>query len=186
MNPAWRFNILGHVVTLPLVVLALLYAVIVARARSWKWQNGCLTFVAGTKLVGDWRVSRLWGNPGGQCWCAVIGFASETQRDREDLQVHERCHVVQSQLTASIVTLGTVGSFVAAGWSPITGAILGSLFGCVAFGVVYLACFLRHWLVDEAGEEPGWHDDYRKNVLESQAYRKQWEFQNGDGNRWGT
>jgi len=77
--------------TLPNVVVSLLLAVFY-RPTSARWSEGCLELVAGRKKNGT---TRIWGRPGGQSLgCQVIWYASERQRARRDLCVHERVHTV--------------------------------------------------------------------------------------------
>lgn len=165
MNRMWRWMLPCYLLTFPLTLTALVYALAV-RAHSWRWQDGCLTFLS----------SRLVGNPGGQCWSPVIGFASEEQRARLDLQVHERTHVVQ----AFAVSLGALAvvpvpwfGLGAPGWmAPIAVSLIGSL----GFALAYGAAFLWFYASEQPDEKPGWHDDYLKNPFEDHAYRKQREW----------
>lgn len=94
MSRAWRLWWPLYVLLAPLILVALAYAVAVG-AHSWRWCDGCLTFIAGTRKDGS---TRLWFRPRGQCWSPVVGFASEAERDRADLRVHEFVHVAQAEI----------------------------------------------------------------------------------------
>lgn len=161
MKRTWRWWLLPcYVLTLPLVAVALLYAIVIARARSWRWIDGCLTFVAGTKDNGE--TSRMWGNPGGQCWSWVVGFASEGQRNRRDLRIHEYVHVWQAMICSLIgmVSLPWLGLY-----SPLA--------GCGLFALAYAWGFMWHWATRGFGP---WRDAYERNPFERHAYERQGQY----------
>jgi hypothetical protein len=87
MSRWWRWYLPGYVATLPLTVTALAYAWW-RGAHGWRWIDGLPTFIS----------SRLLGNPGGQTWSHLVGFASVEARDHVPLRVHEYAHVAQAMI----------------------------------------------------------------------------------------
>jgi hypothetical protein len=96
MSPLWRFNVLGHLMNLPMSIIGLLLFSLVYRAHSWRWSDGCIECIGG---------DRIWGKPGCQTLGGVLCYADETQRKRPDLRVHERVHVVQGMFGSVLYSL---------------------------------------------------------------------------------
>lgn len=102
---------LGALITLPVTVFGLLLFIIVYRAHSWRFENGCITCVAGrfertNKKTGKREsVTRIWGRPGAQTWGIAIAFSRESNRKSQRLNVHERIHVIQSFVVPYIYLL---------------------------------------------------------------------------------
>ena len=175
MSPRWRWFLPGYLVTLPLTIAALGYALIVG-GYSFRWERGCLTFLS----------PRLIGRPGGQSWSPVIGFADETQRARRDLQCHERCHVWQAMAIQTVApTLVYLWLRVDLPWGwdlwgvsglgifPPVIDVLWCLASIAPFAFVYGGLFARYYFTTQKDERAGWHDDYMRNPLERHAYAKQ-------------
>lgn len=181
MSRAWRWALPCYLFAIVNTLLGFAYAVVVARARSWDWRYGVLTFVAGRK---DDGTGRMWGNPGGQGWSWIVGFASEEHRNRDDLRVHEYTHVVQGFLFGLGGAVLTPVLFAALGWSPALGMAIGGPIGCALFGVCYGACFL--WFYTAQGFSD-WRTAYRRNPFEVHAYRVQAEHLAGKrAKAWGS
>lgn len=105
------------------------------------------------------------GNPGGQGWSPIVGFANEAERARPDLRVHEFSHVVQEMLLAllgPVVALILLQTGVSFGW-----AALALFSGGPLFAVIYALNFLVAWLLQGFGP---WHAAYHKIVFELHAY----------------
>jgi hypothetical protein len=170
MLPCYAFLFLN-------AVIAFVYAVTWCRARSWEWRDGVLTFIAGTKQDSDgWTVSRMIGNPGAQGWSWVVGYASETDRECADLRVHENTHVVQ-EFVCSLAGLCIVPVvYIILGGTALTGVLIAGPVGAAGFALLYGALFFYFYLTEQADEEPGWYDDYRRNPFERQAFQVQDEF----------
>jgi len=96
MNPLWRFNVLGHLLNLPMTIIGLLLFSLVYRATSWRWSDGCIECIGG---------DRIWGKPGAQTLGGAICYADERNRSRPDLRVHERVHVVQGMCGSVLFSL---------------------------------------------------------------------------------
>jgi hypothetical protein len=94
-RPAVIFLALGHLWALPLTLINVLLAVLVYRARSWRWSDGCLECIGGRRDDGR---TRIWGRPGAQTFSGLIVYASAEYRERAELRVHERIHVVHAFL----------------------------------------------------------------------------------------
>lgn len=172
MGRNWRWVLPCYVLSLPLAVVAFAYAFVIARARSWEWIDGCLTFVAGTKTNREGlTVSRLWGNPGGQCWSWVVGFSSEEHRDRADLRVHEYTHVAQ----VFILCLVAWAAFplwawgLGAGWGAVVCGLTSGLWFAVPYGACFLVGYVRRGFRD-------WHAAYLAIPFERHAYAVQGKF----------
>ena len=171
MNIAWRYLLIP---AYPLLVVnalvAALYALLWCRARSWQWREGVLTFIAGQKQDGS---TRLIGKPGGQGWSWIVGYASEEQRARADLRVHENVHVAQE--TAWALFFGVGGALLLGLGFPLAGLIIG-LSGGPVFALTYGADFLRHYKSRPAGT--GWRYAYLRICYEAHAYDVQDEYLN--------
>lgn len=163
MNRSWRLWFPLYIATLPLSLIALLYAVVIARASSWRWIDGCLTFVAATKVRGGATVSCMWGNPGGQCWSPVVGFASELQRARTDLRAHEYTHVAQCFLGVLVGLALFPPLLVAMGW-PLW---LAPAFAWLVFPIVYGIGFFVPFAL---GGFRDWRAAYMASPIERHAY----------------
>lgn len=137
-------------------LLGLLLAV-VYRARSFRWHAGCLEAVAGTFRRDGYPVTRIWGRPRAQTWGWLIVYASEADRDKAWLRVHERVHVRH------------------AFW-------LGPLF-LLAYGLHFVWEFIWTSHCDPSR----WDEAYREVWSERIAYREQDEFRRGlRPNAWGA
>ena len=180
MSPRWRWYFFGYLVTAPLAIIAFAYAVTIADARSWEWRDGVLTFVAGKKVNDHGAiVSKLWGNPKGQGWSWIVGFADEQQRNRADLRVHEFTHVVQAFIVQSLAPLLVAGWYLLPGlpWWADTLILLGAAF---PWALAYGVCFFWPWLLSGFG---AWREAYHANVFEQHAYKRQARFA---GWEWGA
>jgi hypothetical protein len=134
--------------TLPHTIVGLLLAILY-RPTSWRWRDGCLEAIS----------THILGRPGAQTHGAVIFFASEAHRDRADLRVHERVHVLQGFLGGPIYVLAYVFHF----------------------------AWLFAFAPKEPAEEPRWKRAYRRIYFERIAYRIQAEYQAGKRpNAWGA
>lgn len=157
MSRAWRWLLVPAYPLLAVnAIAALLYAVLWCRAHSWAWRDGVLTFLARRRML---------GNPGGQGWSWIVGYADEVQRARRDLRVHENVHVVQ-EIVWALAGLACGVAFWFAGER--VAAVVAVFSGGLGFAVTYgLAFFVelvrrRHWRVA-----------YYANVYERQAYARQ-------------
>lgn len=92
MSPAWKWFFTGYVWALPLTIIGLLLSLFY-RAHSWRWSDGCLEAIGGTRPDGS---SRIFGEPNAQTWGWLIFYDSEVMRDYDPIRVHERVHVVQA------------------------------------------------------------------------------------------
>ena len=181
MSRAWRWVLPCYLFAIGNAMLAFAYAVVVCRARSWDWRYGVLTFVAGTK---DDGTGRMWGNPGGQGWSWVVGFASEDHRNRDDLRVHEYTHVVQCFVFGLAGLCLVPVLFALLEWPVVAGVALGGPIGCALFGVAYGLCFL--WFYAWQGFRD-WRTAYRRNPFERHAYGIQERYMTGVINHpWGS
>jgi hypothetical protein len=88
-------RLLGHLWALPLTLINVLLAVLVYRARSWRWSDGCLECIGGRQADGR---TRIWGRPGAQTFSGLIVYASADHRADVGLRVHERIHVLHAFL----------------------------------------------------------------------------------------
>lgn len=167
MHKNWRWNLHGHLSLLPFTIGYALFCFVVYGARSWGFRSGVLIAIGGTRKDGS---TRIWGNPGAQTIGTMTVFASTQEEAREDLHVHENCHVVEAQLFALGGAILTPVLFAALDWSPLLGIALGGFVGALAYTLAYGVCFLALWIA--AGFGP-WHESYRKNPFESLAYARQ-------------
>ncbi len=175
MNRNFRWLLLCYILLLPNTMVALVYAFCVG-ARSWEWREGVLTFIS----------DRLLGNPGGQGWSWIVGYASEEQRARADLRVHENTHVWQEFMCSLMGLILGVGLGLLLGW-PTLHLTLAALSGGGIFAVTYGLVFLYFYLTEQKDEQPGWHDDYMRNFFERHAYAVQARFLKAPkGSEWGV
>lgn len=157
MNSNWKWLLS---ITYPLlivnIIVALLYAWLWCGAKDWKWHEGCLTFIPGKRP--------MLGNPGGQGWSPIVGFADEKERQRADLRVHEFTHVWQEMMFALLGVLAALIS-VQLGASTFAWVLLFS--GGPVFAVLYGLNFFFPWMFQGFSR---WHDAYHKIVFELHAY----------------
>lgn len=180
MRRAWRLFILGHLWCLPLSVGYLLFVVLpFYRPSAWRWNQGVLTCVCGTFLDKEGKKqTRIWGRPGGQTVGSVQCYASEAQRQRADLRVHETAHVVQFFVGGLVgFVLAPIG-FYLIDWSWVSGLLWGGFLGSLGAGLLYLVLFGWHFarLWKQLGfreAKKNWRVAYRKNPFEVQAYAVQ-------------
>lgn len=105
------------------------------------------------------------GNPGGQGWSPIVGFADETQRARADLRVHEFTHVVQELLFA-LLGVAVALALLQLGVAPVWAAVC--LFsGGPLFALIYGLNFFVMWAASGFGP---WYNAYHKIVFELHAY----------------
>jgi hypothetical protein len=149
-------------------------------ARNWLWHDGILTCVAGVSQDGS---TRIWGKPNAQTLGWIVIFDTEENRHVVDLRVHEACHVVQS-FAGSLLGFGlTPLLFLALGWSPLLGLLLGGFIGGLGFAALYGILFL--YLLIKQGT--GWYTAYRANPFEVQAYDLQDKWiEKPDKDTWGV
>lgn len=169
MHKNWKWNLHGHLSTLPFTLLYALWCFFGYGARSWGFRNGVLVCIGprlGTMIPGT----------GAQTIGSCEVYADSHQMNRDDLHVHENGHIVQQHVCAFIGAAVTPIVFAAVGWSPAWGIVLGSLLGTPIWGVAYGACFAWKWLKLRAG----WRTAYRSNPFEEQCYVRQAAFLGGD------
>lgn len=145
------------------VVVALIYIFAWCRPHSWKWMSGTLTFLS----------SRMVGNPGGQGWSPIVGYANEECRQWAVLRAHENTHVWQELVWAAGGLLVAVPLAALGWWLPATIAAFSG-------GVVWMLAYVGHFLVNFArlGFQD-WDTAYRNIVFEKHAYRVDAEFEAG-------
>jgi len=137
MSRNWRYYLPGYVMALPHTVIGLLLC-LVYRAHSWRWSDGCIECIAG---------DLIWGKPGAQTHGWLIVYRDEKARQRADLRVHERCHVVQGMI-------GSVGYM-------------------AAYGIHFLWNYVRDHEYPDMERQPRWWRAYRGVWFEEQAYELQ-------------
>lgn len=171
MSRNWRWLlVLGYPLLIVNLLVAVLYAAIWCRAYSWKFHEGCLTFLS---------KRTMFGHPGGQGWSPIIGFADEGQRQRADLRVHEYSHVVQEMwfalvgLVAGLIVLQVTASPV---WTTVCLLSGGPLFA-VAYGLSYAYQYVKY---------KQWHDAYKHILFEVQAYEIQDKYRQAPDDAWGS
>ena len=156
MSRHWRWFIPGLVWIAILTILGLFVARFVYKAKGWRLRGLVIECVGGAK----WRmdpntgkrraVSRIWGRPGAQTWGGLVIYATETQRKRVPLRVHELCHVAQAMFVA------LVGAIVAAlghlwthgfelDFALAISVNLGGVGGALMFAALYGAHFLARY-----------------------------------------
>ncbi len=163
MNKHWRWVLTPLYPLLALnVLVALAYAKAWCKARSWQWRSGVLTFVATRAMI---------GNPGGQGWSWVVGYASDEDRDSDDLRVHENVHVWQELMFALLgLVAGVIAIAAGYAWLGVLAMFLGGPLFTLCYGLGFVAGFFRtgeFWLA------------YRANPFEVHAYQVQDEYLNG-------
>lgn len=161
MSKRWRWLLTLCYPALWLNALtAFIYALVWCRARSWRWQEGVLTFVAQREMI---------GHPGGQGWSWIVGFKSDGARGIDHLRVHENCHVVQETIFAALGLIAGVVLWALTGalkWALLVGLTSGGAAFMIAYGGFFFAVFAANGFKD-------WHDAYLKIPFEKQAYAKQ-------------
>ncbi len=167
MNRNWRWILPYYLWSLPLTLVGLVLSVLVYDAHAFKWNDGVLTCVAGTFRRDGKTITHIWGRPGAQTFAWLQIYASEEQRARKDLRVHETVHTGQA-LWFCLGGQALYPVIHAMYGDPWVGVALGGPIGAVAFAATYGACFLYYF----AGQGfKDWHSAYRKNPFEGQAYR---------------
>lgn len=172
MHRNWRLFIVGYLWCLPLTLGYLLFVVLpFYRPYAWKWNQGVLTCLGGTFLNKEGlKTTRVWGRPGAQTVGSLQVYASEAQRQRADLRVHETTHVVQFFIGGLLGFLAMPAVSYLLGWSVLTGVLTGGFLGSIGAGVAYGVLFFGFWAGSGFGP---WHAAYRKNYFEAQAYAAQ-------------
>lgn len=172
MNRKWRYALIPVYPLFALnVIIAFIYALVWCKARAWQWRQGVLTFVAQRTMFGD---------PSGQGWSWVVGFASDADRDIPNLRVHEFTHVWQ-ELMFAWFGLIAAGALVATG-HPIAG-LVAAFSGTPVWAATYGASFMYQWSKFKWGP---WGDAYRQIVYEREAYDVQDRFVSQGGDAWGA
>lgn len=167
MNKVWRILLTP---LYPLLIInafvAYVYAVLWCRAVSWKLISGTLTFIPGEGRT-------MVGNPGGQGWSWIVGYASEADRDIDNLRCHENVHVWQELMFAlgGFVVGVCLALFGAWGWAVLA-AFSGGPIWAVTYGITFLINFARTGFAD-------FWAAYRAIPFERHAYRVQDEFVEG-------
>lgn len=162
-------------------MVGLVISVIWYKARSWVWYQGVLTCVAGAAPDGT---TLIWGKPNAQTLGWIQIYDSEFMRQCTDLRVHENVHIVQAFAGSLVGLMLTPLLFMAAGWSPLLGLVLGGFIGGVGFALVYGILFL--YLHLKLGKRD-WYAAYRANPFEVQAYDLQDKYlANPDTKPWGV
>jgi len=183
MSKRWRYLLpLAWPLLAVNVAIALLYAVLWCRGSEWSFRNGVLTFIAQRPMI---------GNPHGQGWSPIVGYASDRYRKTANLRAHENCHVVQETAWAYVGLL--VGAALFALGSPVAG-IVAALCGGPMFAITYGASFLIEYLPSVRREYKFFRDDdvdrrtslklalaewrpsYENIIYERQAYARQGEY----------
>lgn len=166
MSRAWRYVLVagGYVMLAVMTLVGLLLALTVYHAHSFRFHEGVLLCVGGTKPDGT---SRIWGNPGAQTLGWLTIGASEDELARADLRVHEYVHVADALAFAlAWLPLG-IALWVWTGM-PIAAGVLETVLGggilfAITYGVFFLVPFALQGFKD-------WHRAYHKNLLEKHAY----------------
>lgn len=166
MSRAWRWVIPCYLFLLPMSMVGWVLATWIYKASGWTWRDGVLTCVAGTAQDGS---TRIWGKPNAQTLGWVEIFDTEASRQEANLRVHETVHVVQAFAGALLGVVLVPLLFVAAGWSPLLGLVLGGFVGGLGFSLLYGILFL--YLL--ARMRTHWYYAYRANPFEVQAYNLQ-------------
>jgi hypothetical protein len=102
---------LGYVWAAFNTLLGLILAVVVYRARSFRWSNGCLEAVGGTRLERGRTVTRIWGGALAQTWGWFIVYDSVERRAAVPIRVHERVHVAQNLLLGPLFLIAYAAHF---------------------------------------------------------------------------
>jgi hypothetical protein len=180
MSRLWRWYLLGYLFCLPMSLAAFVIGHLFYKAHSWAWMDGVLTCVGGTAEDGT---TRIWGKPNAQTLGWIVFYDSETMRQEANLRVHENVHVAQAFIGSCVGVALTPLLFMAAGWSPLLGLVLGGFVGGLGFALLYGLLFL--YLLLKMGT--GWYNAYMANPFEVQAYSLQDKFLEGSSKRpWGA
>lgn len=163
MNRAWRFWLPCYVWTLPLVLVGLVLAAVVYRARAWSWRDGLLRCIAGQRD----GVTRIWGRPGAQTFGWLQIYASEDQLGREDLRVHETTHTVQAFLFALGAHAVVPVAYAALGVPAWIGLAIAGFVGVLGYAIAYAAGFLVPFAAQGFRD---WKRAYYRNPFEIHAY----------------
>lgn len=166
MSRHWRYFVPGFVWVAPLTLVGLVLALVVYRARSWRWNAG-LECIGGTFVRDGRTITRIWGRPGAQTLGWLKIYADAGQRSRVDLRIHESAHVVQAFVGA---ILGQIVCAAIAGgldFGPMWLVHAGGFLGAVGFAVAYGLCFLVPFAAQGFRD---WHRAYRRNPFEIHAY----------------
>lgn len=166
MHRNWRWVLPCYLWTVPLTMVGVLIAHVFYKATSWRWRDGVLTCIGGLRPDGS---TRIWGGPDAQTLGWLEMFASESLRNEDDLRVHETVHIVQAFVGALAGLAFVPVLFVAVGWSPLLGLVLGGFVGGLGFSALYGVLFLYLMVT----RRQGWIDAYRQNPFEIQAYTLQ-------------
>lgn len=180
MSKYWRI-LLTPLYPLLLVnaLVAYLYAILWCRARDWKVVSGTLTFIAAPRggdlgHAGGSEGSRMAGNPGGQGWSWIVGYASEWHREQADLRCHENTHVWQELVwAAGGLALATVPALLGH-WGLAT---LIAFSGGPVWALVYAGSFLVNFARTGFAD---WYAAYMAIPFETHAYRVQEEYLAGE------
>jgi len=177
MNSKWKWFLPGYPANLLASIIYILVCLIAYRAHTWRFRNGVLTCIGGTFVRDHLTVTRIWGRPGAQTIGTVQCYASEDEYKRVELHVHENTHIVE----AFICALGAVAVvpviFAGIGWSAPLGLALAMPIGAILYTIIYVVIFTAYYLTEQEDEEPGWEDDYHRNILEIWAYAAAARFQ---------
>jgi hypothetical protein len=153
MNRLWRYLLIPAYPLLAVnALIAFLYAAFWCRAWSWKWREGVLTFLSGAK---NGR-TRLIGQPGGQGWSWIVGYARTYDRTYAGLRVHENVHVAQEVAWAYIGAVAALPLLLTG--HPIA-ALVVALSGGPMFALTYAASFLWRFIPSAWG----WYKVMRQN-----------------------
>ena len=156
-----------------MTLIGLLLAVVFYRSSSWMWRDGVLTCVADTLPNG---LTKIWGRPGAQTHGWLQIYASELDRNMDDLRVHETVHIVQAFASSLLGLVVSLLVFVILG-DPLLGLVVGGFIGGLGFVLVYGACFLFFFVRFKLGN---WKMSYFHNPFEVQAYAKQDAYLDGE------
>jgi hypothetical protein len=167
MSKWWKWNLHGHASLAPFTLAYAVFCFIVYGARSWGVRSGVVVAIGD---VNDKGVTRIWGRPGAQTIGACQCYADSTQINRVDLHVHENCHVVQAMAGALLGQALVPLACVALDWNALLGCALGGPIGAAGYALAYGICFLVPFAAQGFAR---WHDAYRKNPFEVQAYARQ-------------
>ncbi len=160
MDKHWRYALIPAYPLLALnALVAFLYALVWCRATSWQWREGVLTFIARRPMIGD---------PAGQGWSWIVGYADPYSRNRADIRVHENVHVWQETMWAMLGGLIAVPLLITG--HPVA-ALIAALSGGPLFALTYGISFVRQWF--KLSKPRHWYDAYMQIVYERHAYTVQ-------------
>lgn len=169
MNKRTKYFIPGHLWCLPLTLGYALFALVVYRAHSFTFSDGVLSCIGGTfvRSSDGATVTRIWGRPGAQTIGAAQCFASEQQRARKDLHVHENTHIGEAFVAGALGMLVTPVVAALVWHAPFMGLALGGFFGVLGYSLAYGVCF---FVLFARGGFKAWEPAYRANPFEVWAY----------------